>query len=264
MAQGTALVTGASAGIGEVFARGLARRNWDLVLVARRIDRLEAIASGLADSYGVTAKAIQADLSDPATPQTIADRLAEQDLRVDYLVNNAGFGLSGAFAAQDYARVEAMLRVNIDAVVKLTHLFLPRMIEHHRGHILNVASMGGFQPVPYFSVYAAAKAFVLHFTEGLAEELGGTGVTATCLCPGPTSTEFNEVAGVDSDLGRFLYQSPEAVVDAALAAVDRRETTVIPGAFNALHFAGVRLSPRTLTRKVVGFVYRRALKPEKS
>ncbi|MBM3266281.1 MAG: SDR family oxidoreductase [Candidatus Sericytochromatia bacterium] len=261
MAQGTALVTGASAGIGEVFARGLARRNWDVVLVARRLDRLEAIAAALAETYQVRAEAIQADLADPAAVDQIAKRLAELDLRVDYLVNNAGFGISGAFATTEYQRIESMLRVNVDAVTRLTHSFLPGMLERRRGHILNVASMGGFQPVPYFSAYAATKAFVLSFTEGLSEELAGTGVTATVLCPGATSTEFNSVAGVDGEMFKFAYQTPEEVVDTALVAVERGEVTVIPGALNALQYASSRLAPRGLTRKLAGFIYSRVMRP---
>ncbi|MBM3275674.1 MAG: SDR family NAD(P)-dependent oxidoreductase, partial [Candidatus Sericytochromatia bacterium] len=183
MPLGTALVTGASSGIGEVFARRLAQRNWDVVLVARRLDRLEAIAAALTESYGIKATPLQADLVDPQAPEALKEKLGEAEIRVDYLVNNAGLGMGGAFISQPYQKIETTLQLNIAALTKLTYLFLPAMLERKRGFICNVASTGAFQPVPHFAVYAATKAYVLHFTEALAEELAGTGVTASCLCP---------------------------------------------------------------------------------
>lgn len=262
MALGTALVTGASAGIGEVFARRLAQRNWDLVLVARRLDRLEAIGTALAESYGIRCECIQADLSVPGAADDLHDEIARRGIRVDYLVNNAGVGLSGPFAEQDYERVAAMMRLNMDSLTRLTHLFLSGMLERRRGVILNVASMGGFQPVPYFSVYAATKAYVLHFTEGLAEEVRGTGVTVSVLCPGATTTEFNEVAGIDNDFGRLAYDRPEDVVDAALRGVDAGQTVILPTLFTHMHYGMARLTPRTALRRAVGAIFRRASRAE--
>ena len=261
MPLGTALVTGASSGIGEVFARRLAQRNWDVVLVARRLDRLEAIAAALTESYGIKATPLQADLVDPQAPEALKEKLGEAEIRVDYLVNNAGLGMGGAFISQPYQKIETTLQLNIAALTKLTYLFLPAMLERKRGFICNVASTGAFQPVPHFAVYAATKAYVLHFTEALAEELAGTGVTASCLCPGATTTEFNDHSGVNSDFARFAYQSPEEVVDAAIAGMDRGETVVVPGMLNQVHVGAVRLTPRTVVRKLAGIIYHRSLQP---
>ncbi len=262
MAIGTALVTGASAGIGEVFARKLAQRNWDLVLVARRQERLEAISTALAESYGVRCEHMAADLSAPGAADDLFARLSERELHIDYLVNNAGVGLSGAFAEQDFERISSMMRLNMDSLTRLTYLALPHMLGRKRGVILNVASMGSFQAVPYFSVYAGTKAYVLHFTEGLAEELRGTGVTVAALCPGATTTEFNDVAGFDTNFARMAYDSPEAVVDAALAGVDSRQTVILPTLFTQVHYGMSRVTPRQILRRVVGSIFRRASLPQ--
>lgn len=257
MALGTALVTGASAGIGEVFARRLAQRNWDLVLVARRLERLEAIGSAIAESYGIRCECIQADLAAEGAADALFAEVEKREVRVDYLVNNAGVGLSGPFAGQDFERVASMMRLNMDCLTRLTYLYLPGMLERKRGAILNVASMGGFQPVPFFSVYAATKAYVLHFTEGLAEETRGSGVTVSVLCPGATTTEFNDVAGLDSTFGKAAYDSPEAVVDAALAGVEAGQAVILPTLSTHFHYGMARLVPRTAMRRVVGTVFRR-------
>ncbi|PYQ22955.1 MAG: hypothetical protein DMF81_10360, partial [Acidobacteria bacterium] len=206
-----AVVTGASSGIGEAFARGLARRGFHLVLVARRADRLQKLAGevGGADR----ALAIPLDLAAPGGPSALEAELARRGLAVDLLVNDAGVGLTGPFHDQPLDRMLAMIDLNTRAVVELTRRFLPGMIERRSGEVVNVVSTSAFQPVPFFAVYAASKAFVLSFTEALAGELKGSGVVVQALCPGLTDSEFHHVAGT----GRVLFtrthsMRPEAVV----------------------------------------------------
>ncbi|MBU6430563.1 MAG: SDR family oxidoreductase [Cyanobacteria bacterium REEB65] len=250
----TALVTGASAGIGEVFARRLARSKHDLVLVARRLDRLQAIAEALSDTYAVRCDIIPADLSQPGAATAVMAILAERGLQVDLLVNNAGFGIFGPFADQSPERLAQMIAVNIAALTDLTRLVLPGMRERSRGAILNVASLAAFQAVPSFAAYAASKAYVLHFSEALAEELRGTGVTVTCLCPGSTATEFGAVAQVEISGAERFTQSPEAVVDEALAGLARGQAVVVTGQHNRLSAALSRLAPRGLATRTAAYV----------
>lgn len=249
---GTALITGASGGIGLELARVFAENGHDLVLVARSADRLEALAAELAERHHVEARALTADLRDAEAPARIEAAL-EGGTTIDVLVNNAGVGLLGAFATTDLGAERDMIQVNVMALVELTKRFLPGMVERRRGRILNVASTAAFQPGPLMSVYYASKAFVLHFTEALATELEGTSVTVTALCPGPTATGFQAAAR----MGRIPLVRGPMLMDAATVAragyagLMRGRRVVVPGFLNALLVRGVRLAPRRLAAAAV-------------
>ena len=251
-----ALVTGASSGIGECFARCLARRGCNLVLVARSGVKLEALAVELWSVHRVLAEPLVFDLSVPGAAAQLARALRERGLTIDLLVNNAGFGARGRFWELPLDRQSEMMRLNVDALVELTHLLLPPMVEERRGAIINVSSTAGFQPVPYTSVYGATKAFVTAFSEGLREELNGYGVRVVTLCPGGTKTNFH----VASNYGRPRLpggrMEPEPVVRAALEALDRGGGLVVPGLRNKLSLVGQRLAPRALVTKVTGRLFR--------
>lgn len=248
----TALVTGASSGIGEQFARQLAIRGHELILVARRADRLERLASDLP----TPAHVIPCDLATDAA--SLPGRVAELDRRVDLLVNNAGFGTSGPFLEHDPARDAEQVRLNCEAVVTLTHAFLPPMVERGRGGIINVASSAGMQPIPYESVYAASKAFVISFTDALYAELRGSGVRVLAVNPGPVPTEWQEVAGYESDrTGVVPGEIPaEQVVREALAAYDRGRRSVIPGRMIRWFIRITSPSPRGIQLRVTERMYR--------
>jgi len=246
--QKVTLITGASAGIGAEFARQLAKRGERLVLVARRKDRLDALVAELGN-----ARAIGEDLSLPGAVDRLMADLAAHGEHVDLLVNNAGFGLTGKFAGLDRKRQRQMIDLNCGLPTELTHAVLPGMIERKRGRILNVASTAAFQPGPGMAVYFASKAYVLSFTEALHEELRGHGVRVTALCPGPTATEFGEVAGFGKD-GAFTKYSVDAasVVAAGLAALDKGKAIAIPGLLNKFSAQGHRFLPRAALRRIAG------------
>jgi short-subunit dehydrogenase len=248
----TALVTGASSGIGEQFARSLAARGHDLVLVARRSDRLERLASELP----TVAHVLPCDLATAAAE--LPDRVAELNLRVSLLVNNAGFGTSGPFLENDPGRDAEQVRVNCEAIVTLTHAFLPAMVERRHGGIINVASTAGMQPIPYESVYAATKAFVISFTDALHTELRGTGVRVLAVNPGPVPTEWQRVAGYEE--GRVAVVPgtipAEQAVREALAAYDRGRRSVIPGRVIRWLITATRPSPRPVQLRVTERLYR--------
>jgi short-subunit dehydrogenase len=247
----TALITGASSGIGEELARIHAAHGGDLVVVARRQDRLEALCAELENTYRVTVHVLVKDLARDAAAQQIRDELRARGVRVDYLVNNAGFGYRGFFHEQDWAVNEAMIRVNILAVAALTRMFLPEMVERRYGRVLNVASMAGFVPGPLQSVYYASKAFVISFTEAVANELRGTGVALTVLCPGFTETEFGRVAGMASIRSFSRTFSAREVAEIGYEAMLRGKTIVVPGILNRLFVRGLlRLAPRKLTTRI--------------
>src|SRR3989440_11501307 len=191
----TALITGASAGIGAEIARDLARRGHGVVLVARRKQRLNELAAELTTEYGIRAETIASDLSKSASRARIPGRITELGLDVDILVNNAGFATGGAFAKSDPGRELEQVQVLVETVVALTSAFLPQMVERRRGAILNVASTAAMQPLPYAAGYSAAKAYVLTFSEAIHQEVAGQGVTVTALCPGPVRTDFWEISG---------------------------------------------------------------------
>ena len=253
-----ALVTGASSGIGAVFARELARRGVNLVLVARSGKKLAALADELSASYGVAADVAVTDLAKPSAASELADSLLARDLQIDILINNAGFGLFAPVYEADGAVLTDMVRVNVASLVDLTRLYLPGMVERDRGAIINVGSTAGFQPVPYMAVYGATKAFVLSFTEALWAETRGTGVRVTALCPGSTDTGFFDVAGEDAQVGHRI--APERVVRAAFRALDRRSSTVVTGGLESWMLTNSsRLAPRQLVARMA----ERTMRPNK-
>jgi hypothetical protein len=249
--SGHALITGASAGLGRELARLFAADGHGVILVARRLDRLEELADELRGRHGVEAVPLAADLTDPDAPAHIVDHVRARGLTVDYLVNNAGFGAVGAFAAQPTAGPLAMIQVNVAALTHLTSLMLPDMVERRFGRILNLGSTAGFVPGPFMATYYATKAFVNSFTEALAYELDGTGVTATVSCPGATATEFGGVAGNERSL---LFQLGAAesttVAREAYQAMHRGQRMVVHGWQNKLSAQSVRVSPRAMTLAV--------------
>lgn len=242
------LVTGASAGLGAEFARQCVRRGDELVLVARRRDRLEALAAEL----GPKAHVIAADLGQQDAPERLFSEVAALGLEVETLINNAGFGLIGRFADLPRERQLEMIDLNIRALTDLTHLVLPAMKVRGRGFILQVASTAAFQPGPGFGVYFATKAYVLSLAEALHQELKGTGIHVSALCPGPTRTEFGQVAGV-AQTGSFdrFSADPPAVVAAGLKGLARNQAVIVPGAMNKFTAHGSRLVPRPLMRRIV-------------
>jgi len=245
-----ALVTGASAGLGVEFARQLSKRGHRLVLAARRKERLEELAKELGN-----ARAVAVDLSkSDAALKLMADIEANGE-SVDLLVNNAGFGLIGRFAELDAKRERKMIDLNVGTLADLCRAVVPGMIERKSGAILNVASTAAFQPGPKMAVYFATKAFVLSLTEALHEELKQYGVHVTCLCPGPTRTEFGEVAGFGGN-GLFdrVAMESSGVVKAGLDGLDKNKAVVIPGIVNKVGAFSVRFAPRSVVRKIAGSI----------
>jgi len=244
----TCLVTGASSGIGEAFARELAGRGRGVTLTARRKERLVKLASELTDRYRVRAEVVTCDLSSAAARRRMIKTIADRGLEVEVLVNNAGFGSAGRFQDLDGESEVQMVRTNVEAVVDLCVAYVPQMVARRRGAVLNVASVAAYQPVPRQSTYAATKAFVLSFSEGLHADLRGTGVTSTALCPGPTRTEFGDAAGIPDELMRIpgLSYSAEEMAAAGVQAMERGRRAVIPGATNVAGAVGGRLMPRAL------------------
>lgn len=245
----TVLITGASSGIGAELARQLAAKQHNVVLVARRIDRLNALADELVRTHGIRADVLPADLADVAARERLVDAVKHLDLHLAGVCNNAGFGGSGFFAKADQAKQREMVEVNVDALHHLTGAFVGGMVERGEGAILNVASLAGVQPLPSFATYAATKAFVLSFSEALHAELSGTGVSVTALCPGPVPTEFGEIAGmgdVDQTLPGFATVSPEQVVREAIGGMERGRRTVTPGLLTKAAAVGGRFTPRSI------------------
>lgn len=251
----TALVTGASSGIGAEIARELARRSRGVTLVARRAERLKALADELSQAHKVRAEVLAADLSDADARAGIADELAARGLTADILVNNAGLSTTGPVYAAQRGRELAMIRTDVEAVVDLCTLFLPGMAARRSGAILNVASTAAYQPLPGQAGYGASKAFVLSYSQALQGELRGTGVTVTVLCPGPVKTEFEEVAGfgadVDDALPSFMWVPAAEVAAAAVDGLERGRSVVIPGPANAVAAQVARLLPRRLLVPIV-------------
>jgi uncharacterized protein len=249
----TALVTGASSGIGEQFARQLAARGHDLILVARRRDRLERLAEDLPG----TAHVVPCDLATEA--DSLAGKVSELGVNVDLLVNNAGFGTYGHFVDLDPEREANEVRVNCEAVVTLTHAFLPAMVERGRGGVIVVASTAGMQPIPYEATYSATKAFALNFTEALSEELRGSGVRVLAVNPGPVPTEWQEIAG-HTAAGVVPGEIPaEQVVRESLEAYDRGRRSVIPGRTIRWFVRATSPSPRALQLRITERIFGRGL-----
>jgi hypothetical protein len=248
--RSVALVTGASAGLGVEFARQLAKRGQRLVLAARRKDRLEALAKELGN-----ARVVAIDLSEADAAAKLLANIDAAGERVDLLVNNAGFGLIGRFAELDAKRERQMIDLNVGVLVELCRAVAPEMIARKSGGIINVASTAAFQPGPNMAVYFATKAFVLSFTEALHEELKPHGVKVSCLCPGPTRTEFGEVAGFggNSLFDRTAMNAPE-VVEAGLKALDKNRAVMVPGLVNKIGATSTRFAPRSVVRKIAGAI----------
>jgi short-subunit dehydrogenase len=245
-----ALITGASAGLGIDFARQLAANGKRLVLVARRKERLDQLAAELGN-----ARAVAIDLSDAGAADRLLADIAAHGEQVELLVNNAGFGLTGRFAELDGKRQRQMIDLNCGTLVELAHAVLPGMIERKSGAILNVASTAAFQPGPGMAVYFATKAFVLSFSEALHEEVRQQGVSVSALCPGPTATEFGEVAGFGpSNPSSKLAAASGPVAEAGLRGIDRNQAIVIPGLMNKATAQAHRFFPRGLVRRAVGIL----------
>ena len=260
---GPALVTGASSGIGEAFARALGARGQPLVLVARRRERLEKLGAERRARHGVAVELVCADLSKPLGVDDVTRAVEARGLEIELLVNNAGFGSYGAFAQLPLGRELEMIDLDVRALVALTGHYLPRMIERGRGAIVQIASTTSFQPVPYMAVYSAAKAFVLHFSEAVARECVSTGVRVLAVCPGHTPTEFQRVSGADRRPTRTSSQSADEVVREALAALERKDNwrdVVVTGLPNKL----TTQAPRLLPRRTLARLIERAFRPSKA
>jgi short-subunit dehydrogenase len=252
-----ALITGASSGIGEHFAYALAREQYDLILVARRDDRLQSVAQEAARRGAPRADVIVADLTDHTTREQVFNEVSSRHGALDLLINNAGFGTQGRFANASVERVEREIELNAVAAVALTRLFLPAMLTRGCGQIINVASTSSFQPVPFMAVYGATKAFLLSFSLALAAETAGTGVKVMALCPGLTRTEFQAVAGSARPwIPDFAYMEPQTVVAQALRAARRGKAYYINGRLNAAAAQMVRFMPRSLVNGAIKWVFR--------
>ena len=243
-AERRALVTGASSGLGAAYARTLAARGMHLVLVARREGRLRDLAAELDAKHRTRCEVIVADLSKPDEVRRVADVAAEDGHGVELLVNNAGFAVAEDIPHTDRATALAMVDLNIRAVTDLTYRFLPPMLARGHGAVLNVASVAGFTPVAYMGAYAASKAYVLHFSEALWAEARDRGVTVTACCPGPTKTEFFDVAGVRGWLQKRRALDPEIVVRRSLRAMEKRKPVAVIGWKEKMQAFAVRLAPR--------------------
>jgi len=249
-----ALITGASAGIGVALARELAAGGANLVLTARRRDRLEQLAQELAAKYKIKTAVFAADLSEPNAPEKIHAFTREQAIEIELLINNAGFGAYGELTAVDVSKLLDMVQVNCSAVVHLTRLYLPEMVKRRSGDVLILASTASFQAVPYISTYAATKAFALLFAEGLAEEMKPHGVRVCALCPGSTESEFHAVAGQEKFARKV--ETAEKVARTGLKALAAGKSYVISGLGNYLGAQGERLVPRRMVTRIAGGMFK--------
>lgn len=257
----TALITGASSGIGAAFATELAQSQHNLILVARSADKLHQLAATLQQKFNIRAEVIVQDLTEPGAVAKVFEAVNQTDLTVDLLVNNAGFGDYGVFADRPLDKQLAMVQLNILALVELSHLFLQPMRRNKSGSIINVASIAAFQPMPYLSIYAATKAFVLSFTESLWAENKDLGIRVLCLCPGPTESDFFAVAefpkSLASSSGQKLIPAEEVVRD-ALKALDKNESNVVTGGIpNQIIVNMPRFMPRELLVKSIAKLFGR-------
>lgn len=253
----TALVTGASSGIGAAFAQALAAQGTDLILVARSADKLEALATQLRAAHARKVDVIVADLGLPGAAATLAAAVAQRGLQVDLLINNAGFGSATAFVSEDPAHAQRMIALNCAALVDLAHAFVPAMLERKCGGLINVASMAAFQPSPYMALYGATKAFVLSYSEGLWAECRDQHVNVLALCPGPVDTGFFAAAGdaaLRDEVPASMMMQADVVVAQALQALARGDAVVIPGALNKIVAQVPRLLPRSWVARMAARV----------
>jgi uncharacterized protein len=250
------LVTGASSGLGAEMARVLARKGANLIITARSRDRLEELATDLERANGIEVRVLSEDLSAHGGAARLLAAIGALGVEVEHLVNNAGFGSSGAFSTTEPEREAAMVRLNVESIVTLTRGLLPKMVERRRGGVVNVASTASFQPVPYMATYGATKAFVVSFTLALATELEGTGVTATALCPGPVRTGFQAAAAIPRPGLRAAELTALQTVERGLAAYERGERLFVPGFVNTAQ----RLGTAVLPNRVLTWATARAMK----
>lgn len=257
----TALITGASSGIGRAFAHALAQRGMSVVLVARSEERLRALAAELSQRHGIRTEVIPADLSQEDAIRQIQREVQQRGLVIDLLINNAGFATNGYFETLSSERDHDQVMVDVTAVVDLTHAFIPALLERSPGAaIINVSSTAGFQPLPYMAVYGASKAFVLSFSQALAEEYRTRGLRVLALCPGATETAFFDVAGEAASFGR--RHTPEQVVATGLRALERGSSVTIDGFFNTLGAQLTRFFPRRFIARMAGLsVHPRQIRP---
>ena len=248
-----ALITGASSGIGEAFARRLASEGSDLVIVARRVERLEELAQELRDAHDVDVEVLPADLSAVHDLERVEERLRDPQRWISLLINNAGYGTGGPFWKSPFEREAGQVAVNVVALHRLTHAALGPMVERSRGAIINVSSVAGFQPIAFSTTYSAAKAFVTTFSEALHEELRGTGVRVQALCPGFVHTEFQEAAGRDEPpIPDFAWLDMDLVINSSLSALQRNQALCIPGVGYKALVHTTRVAPRGTVRRVAG------------
>lgn len=252
----TALITGASYGIGEAFARRLAAEGANLILTARSADRLDALAAELRSQFSATVTVIKNDLADPSAPQNLFAAVQANNQSVDLLVNNAGFGAVGDFADVPLDRQLEMIQVNVSALVALTHLFLPAMLERRNGAIIQLASTASFQGVPYFATYSGTKSFILTFSEALWAECQPLGVRVLAVCPGPTGTHFQAVAGTEKVRRPIKMQTPDEVVEASLKALAANRSFVVSGFGNSAMVFFERFVSRQTVTKMASKLYR--------
>jgi uncharacterized protein len=245
------LITGASSGIGEAFARRLAAEKHDLVLVARSEEKLRELCNELSEKHGITAKFIAVDLSENGADARVFEETEKLGIEIDWLINNAGFGSMGDFAKLGLDKESEMIRLNISALVALTHRYLMGMRERKRGTIINVSSAAGFQPVPYMATYAATKSFVTAFSEAIAEENRPYGIQVLALCPGSTKTNFFEASNIERAFKSKGQQTPEQVIETAMRAVGTGRSKVISGWTNWLVAWATNVVPNSLITKIV-------------
>ncbi|MGI8470314.1 MAG: SDR family NAD(P)-dependent oxidoreductase [Pyrinomonadaceae bacterium] len=257
------LITGASGGIGEVFARRLAAEKHNLVLVARSENKLHELCDELMLKHKITAHYVALDLTENDSDARLFDETERHEFEIDWLINNAGFGSMGDFAALDYEREVSMVDLNVRSLVALTHRYLQKMRERRGGVIINVASTASFQPVPFMATYAATKAFVRSFSEAIAEENRPFGITVSALCPGPTETNFFHVAHAEAFRGKGM-QTPEAVVETALRGVKKGKAQIISGWTNYIGARLVNIVPDSLITRVVGGALRPQIEKRQS
>lgn len=259
----TALITGASSGIGEVLAQRCAAAQYDVVLVARSADKLQALASNLSSQYGVDATVQAADLAKPGAAATLAAALQRKSCTVDVLINCAGVLQQGPFVDMDTRLHQGMIDLNISALTAMLSAFLPGMVERGSGRVLNVASVAAYQPIPMLATYAASKAYVLSLSESLSEELRDTGVTITTLCPGITATNMlTQASGANQklqELPSFLIGDVDDVAEQGLAACLRGDAICVPGAVNQVAVIASRSAPKWLVRRIGGLLGRKAV-----
>jgi uncharacterized protein len=244
------LITGASAGLGVGFARRLAAEKKQLVLVARRLDKMEILAAELRNTFGIQVFVEACDLSAPNAVKILMGRLKIQNLEVECLINNAGFGLNGNFAELDGDKQAAMITLNCTALTELCHAVLPAMISRNSGQILNVASVAAFQAGPFMAVYYASKAYVLSFSEALHEEVKQHGIHVSALCPGATATEFFAEANMGGSMLAKMAKGPDQVVADGLRGLKINKAFVVSGVLNKLLVQSTRFAPRFITRKI--------------